>query len=140
MPETEYSQINLAAIRTRLDNLERMTRLTMAANPNGKSYIENVFRRQGSAAVYLALEAGPKTQEDLTQKLGKSQPTISRAVNYLYESGLIDRISAGGKTLWGWHDLERTWGISRVARRFQNKQKAADGASEPHAPEVPSDG
>jgi DNA-binding transcriptional ArsR family regulator len=142
MAETEYSQDNIAAIRTRLDNLEKMTRLAIAANPNSQIHIAEVFRaRIGSPDLYLALENGPKTQEDLAAILGKSQPTVSRILTHLYESGLIDRLPESGRVLWMWHDMERSLGISRVARRVASAKPAAKvGPGQPDAADVPTDG
>ena len=128
-------------IRTRLDNLEKMTRLSIAANPNSQVHIESVFRgRAGSADLYMALENGPKTQEDLTGILGKSQPTVSRILTHLYEAGLIDRLPESCRVLWMWHDMERTLGVSRVARRLASTKPAAKtGTDQPNAAEVPTD-
>jgi hypothetical protein len=126
MAETEYSQDNIAAIRTRLDNLEKMTRLSIAANPNSTVHIEDLFRRRaGSADLYLALESGPKTQEDLSDALGKSRGTVSRILTYLHEEGVIDKLAKSSCVLWTWHDMERTLGISRVARRLITNAKPA---------------
>jgi hypothetical protein len=139
MAETEYSQDNIAAIRTRLDNLEKMTRLSIASNPNSSVHIADLFRRRaGSANLYLALEDGPKTQEGLTQILGQSQPTVSRILTHLHESGLIDRSPGASGVLWTWHDLERTLGISRVARQLANiKPQAKVGPSQPDVADLP---
>jgi predicted transcriptional regulator len=141
MAETEYSQDNIAAIRTRLDNLEKMTRLSIAANPNSQIHIEGVFqRRAGSAELYMALANGPKTQEELTGISRKSQPTVSKILTYLYETGLIDRCPEAGRVLWMWHDMERTLGISRVARRLAStKPTTKTGSSQPDAADVPVD-
>jgi Predicted transcriptional regulator len=141
MAETEYSQDNIAAIRTRLDNLEKMTRLSIAANPNSQVHIESVFRgRAGAADLYMALENGPKTQEELTGILGKSQPTVSRIVTHLHEAGLIDRRPESGRVLWMWHEMERTLGVSRVARRLESTKPAAKvGTGQPDAADVPTD-
>jgi biotin operon repressor len=131
MAETEDTQSNIAAIRTRLDNIEKMTRLSIAANPNSHTHIEELFRRRaGSADLYMALADGPKSQDELTAHLGKSQPTVSRIVAYLHEKGLIDRVPQSGGVLWMWHDMERTLGISRVARRLVTKPTPKAGAAE----------
>jgi hypothetical protein len=131
MAETEYSQENIAAIRTRLDNIERMTRLAIAANPNSALHVGEILRRRAASAdLYLVLEDGPKTQEEVAILLGKSQPTVSRIIAHLYESGLIDRLPGSGKVRWCWHDMERTLGISRVARRLasaKSETKAESG-------------
>jgi biotin operon repressor len=140
MTETEDSQKNIAAIRTRLDNIERMTRLAIASNPNSQAHIEELFRRRsGSAELYMALSDGPKSQDDLASILGKSQPTVSRIVAHLYESGLIDRLPESGRVLWMWHDMERTLGISRVARRLTTKPTAKTGTAQQNAANVSSD-
>jgi len=140
MAETEDTQSNIAAIRTRLDNIEKMTRLSIAANPNSHAHIEELFRRRaGSADLYMALADGPKSQEELTTLLGKSQPTISKIVTHLYESGLIDRVPQSGRVLWMWHDMERTLGISRVARRLVTKSTPKTGAAEQDTQSVSPD-
>ena len=140
MAETEDTQSNIAAIRTRLENIERMTRLSIASNPNSQAHIEELFRRRtGSADLYMALADGPKSQEELTAILDKSQPTVSRIVAHLYESGLIDRVPQSGRVLWMWHDMERTLGISRVARRLATKPTRKTGAAQQDAEDVSSD-
>jgi biotin operon repressor len=140
MAETEDTQSNIAAIRTRLDNIERMTRLSIAANPNSQAHIEELFhRRAGSADLYMALADGPKSQEELTTLLGKSQPTVSRIVTHLYESGLIDRVPQSGRVLWMWHDMERTLEISRVARRLVTKPTPKTGAAKQDTESVSPD-
>jgi biotin operon repressor len=140
MAESEDTQNNIAAIRTRLDNIERMTRLSIAANPNSQAHIEELFRRRaGSADLYMALADGPRSQEELTTVLGKSQPTVSRIIAHLYESGLIDRVPQSGRVLWMWHDMERTLGISRVARRLVTKPTAKTGATQQDTESVSPD-
>jgi predicted transcriptional regulator len=140
MAETEDTQSNIAAIRTRLDNIEKMTRLSIAANPNSHAHIEDLLRRRtGSADLYMALADGPKSQEELTTVLGKSQPTVSRIVAYLYEKGLIDRVPQSGGVLWMWHDMERTLGISRVARRLVTKTTPKIGTAEQDTENVSPD-
>jgi len=140
MAETEDTQSNIAAIRTRLDNIEKMTRLSIAANPNSQSHIEEVFRqRAGSADLYMALADGPKSQDELTTLLGKSQPTVSRIVTHLHEKGLIDRMPQSGGVLWMWHDMERTLGISRVARRLVTKSTPKTGTAEQDTESVSPD-
>jgi len=140
MAETEDTQSNIAAIRTRLDNVERMTRLSIASNPNSQAHVEKKFRdRTGSAELYMALADGPKSQEELVKILGKSQPTVSKVITHLYESGLIDRVPNPGGVLWMWHDMERTLGISRVARRLAAKPTTKTGAAKQSIEVVPSD-
>jgi hypothetical protein len=140
MTESEDTQSNIAAIRTRLDNVERMTRLSIASNPNSQVHVEELFRRRtGSADLYMALAGGPKSQEELVGILQKSQATVSKVIAHLYESGLIDRLPKPGGVLWMWHDMERTLGISRVARRLTAKPTTKTGAAKQNAEDVPSD-
>lgn len=140
MAESEYSQDNIAAIRTRLDNIERMTRLAIASNPNSQAHIEELFRRRrGSAELYLALAEGPKSQEELASLLGKSQPTVSKITAHLYESGLIDRVNLPGRAAWMWHEMERTLGISRVARRLTIKATGKIATPQQDPEDVSSD-
>jgi len=140
MAESEDTQSNIAAIRTRLDNIERMTRLSIASNPNSQAHVEELFRRRaGSADLYMALANGPKSQEELTGILGKSQPTVSKIISHLYESGLIDRVPKPKGVLWMWHDMERTLGISRVARRLTAKPTTKTGTAEQNTENVSSD-
>ena len=140
MAESEDTQSNIAAIRTRLDNVERMTRLSIASNPNSQAHVEELFsRRTGSADLYMALANGPRSQEELVKILGKSQPTVSKVITHLYESGLIDRVPKPGGVLWMWHDMERTLGISRVARRLAAKPTTKTGAAKQNAENVSSD-
>jgi biotin operon repressor len=139
MAESEDTQSNIAAIRTRLDNVERMTRLSIASNPNSQMHVEELFRRRaGSADLYMALANGPKSQEELVKVLGKSQATISKVIAHLYESGLIDRMPRSGSVLWMWHDMERTLGISRVARRLTAKPTTKTGAPKQDTEDIPS--
>lgn len=140
MAESEDTQNNIAAIRTRLDNIERMTRLSIAANPNSQTHIEELFRRRaGSAELYLALADGPRSQAELAAILNQSQPTISRIVAHLHETGLIDRVPQPGRVLWMWHDMERTLGISRVARRLATKPTTKTGVAQQDTENVPAD-
>lgn len=141
MAETGYSQENIAAIRTRLDNIEKMTRLLIASNPNSGAHIADVFRRRtGSASLYLELESGPKSQEELAHALGKNQSTISRILVHLYESGLIERMPNPSPARWMWHDLERVLGISRVAKRLADVESSTKaGTGQPDASDLPTD-
>ncbi len=128
MPETEGSQQNIGAIRTRLDNLESMMRLSIASNPDSRLHIERVLRaRKGASRAYLALESGPKSPDELRSLLAKSQATVSKVMAYLFEAGLVERHADPGKPgsiRWAWHQLERTIGISKVARMIDRDAKA----------------
>jgi DNA-binding HxlR family transcriptional regulator len=123
--ETEGTQENIAAIRARIDNLEKITRLAVSANPNMQGYLESVLKgRKWSATVYLALSSGPLTQRQVAERIGRTTPTASRVLNYLHEQGLINRVSGKGEDLWMWSDLERTLTISRVAQKVDLESKS----------------
>jgi biotin operon repressor len=120
MPETEHSQQNLAAIRTRLDNLESMTRFSLAARAENRQHVEEKLRaRTGAAEAYLALGDGPKSQDELAAALDRSRATISRVLAHLDDSGLIAVHSDPANPrslLFSWHDIERVVGVSKIAR------------------------
>ncbi len=125
MPESEHTQRDIAAIRTQLDNVERMTRLSIAANPNSQAHVEALLRaRAGAPEMYLLMADGPKTPEQLRSLTGKSQATVSKVCSHLFESGLIERQpdpSNSGGIIYRWHEMERTLGVARIARRLVKK-------------------
>src|SRR5437773_5578315 len=97
MPESEYSQENLAAIRTHLNNLEQMVRFNTATNPNVRAAVEGLFEsRAGLAEMYVALEGGPKTQRELAETLGVNQSTVSRILKVLLDIGLATPLPPSG--------------------------------------------
>jgi DNA-binding transcriptional ArsR family regulator len=120
MAETKHSQENLAYIRTHVDNLERMVRFQISANPQSREIIRDRFEnREGMAEVYLALREGPKTQDELMDCTGKSQPTVSRVLRDLFEAGMITKVPAPNKKkAYAWNDLELLLGVSRIAETF----------------------
>ncbi len=122
MPETEHSQANLAAIRTRIDNLERMVRFGITADPNSKHAVDSHLRaREGAVDVYLALAHGPKSQEDLRKATGMSQANISKICKHLFQGDLISKMpdpKKRGGFLYFWSDLERVIGVSKIAKKI----------------------
>lgn len=126
MPESEYSQDNLAAIRTHLTNLEQMVRFNTATNPNNKTAIEELFSsRSGLAQLYLALDGEPKTQQALAATLGVNQSTISRTMKVLIDAGLITLVpfaANGQHTAYTRSGVEALLGVSKLARAMLAKE------------------
>jgi predicted transcriptional regulator len=122
MPETEHSQANLAAIRTRIDNLERMVRFGITADPNSKHAVEAHLRaREGAVELYLALSDGPKSQDQLRASTRLSQATISKICKHLFQGDLISKMpdpKKRGSFLYFWSDLERVIGVSKIAKKI----------------------
>jgi DNA-binding transcriptional ArsR family regulator len=131
MPESEYSQDNLAAIRTHLNNLEQMVRFNTATNPNIRSAVEALFSsRPGLAELYLALGGEPRTQTALSATLGVNQSTISRTMKPLLDAGLVTAIPPAGmrKTTYIWSSVEPMIGVSKLARAHIAKVEKAEDA------------
>jgi len=125
MTESEFTQENVAYIRTRLDNIERMVRLDIASNPDNKAHVEQVLKgRRNSAQFYLALADGPKSEAEAAEVVRKSVPTACRVLNYLYETGLIGKMpNPDGDSIkvFCWTDIERTLGVSCIARTISGE-------------------
>ncbi len=140
MPETKDSQANIAYIRTHVDNLERMVRFQISANPQSRELMkETLARRPGMGEVYLALEDRPKTQDELRVELGLSQPTLSRILKELCEANMVDKIPspADRKTMaYKWTELEKILDVSRLARdhlKRAARPKVKGGMAAPRA-------
>jgi len=122
VPETEHSQVNLAAIRTRIDRLERMVRFGISADPNSKLAVEAHLRaREGAAEAYLAFANGPLTQDSLMRRLKMSRANVSRICKHLYQADLIEKTpdpDTKGGFLYFWSDLEKLLGVSKLARKI----------------------
>src|SRR5690349_2122014 len=120
MAESEYSQDNLAAIRTHLNNLEQMVRFNTATNPNNKAAIEALFEsRSGLAELYIAMEGEPRTQDELAAVLTVNQSTVSRMMKILLDAGLAIAIPPAGsrrQTAYMRSGVEALLGVSRIAR------------------------
>lgn len=141
MAETEFSQDNLAAVRTHLSQLEQMLRFTAASNPHNKTAVAAVFaERPGLAELYLALDGEPKTQAELATALGINQSNVSRAATMLLNVGLIRAIPPSGKPAkvrYAWSWMEPVVRISRLARAHLTataQASAKDGARKPAKP------
>jgi predicted transcriptional regulator len=118
MPESEFSQQNLASVLTRLGNVESMLRFTVAASADVKDHVKQALQdRDGAAEVYLLLKDGPKTQSQIKDATGKSQGTASRILGYLTSCGLIARdpnpVDKG--FVWRWSDVEEIVRVSKIA-------------------------
>lgn len=121
--ESEYAQQDIAAIRTQLDNVEGMTRLAVAANPNSQAFVESILRGRANAArIYLLMGPEPTSQTKLQQETGLSAASVSKVCSYLYENGLIMKVRHGKNLLWGWSHLESTLKISRVAKKVEKNK------------------
>ncbi len=133
MAESPETHENIAYVRTHVDNLERMVRFQIAANPGSKTAVSDALSaREGSAEVYMALENGPRTQAELVSALGKTQSTISKIVSRLYDAGLIFKIAdpRGSKQgAYMWSDLEQLLGVSRIARKKAGRAVSSAGGS-----------
>src|SRR5262245_24081464 len=104
MPETEHSQANLAAIRTRLDGIEALQRLMAAASTDVRGYIRSILAsRKNAAQVYLLLEDHPQSPEELVTTTRLSPGTISKVCSHLEIDGLIVKLRDPGnarKVVW----------------------------------------
>jgi predicted transcriptional regulator len=125
MAETEHTQQNVAYIRTHVDNLEQMTRFSIASNPNCVEFIKEYLKiRKGAPSVYLAMENGPKKLDELTQITKQSRANVSKICKHLFQQGLIKYVSdpQNAKSLkYSWTDLEKLLGISKIARELIRK-------------------
>lgn len=125
MAESEYTQQNLAYIRTHVDNLERMVRFQIAANPHSREAVqEQLNGRAGAADVYLLIASGPKTLDELVAARKSSKPTISKICTYLYDCGLIFKVPhpANVKQIaFTVTDLEQMLGVSKLAKQIAGK-------------------
>jgi len=125
MPESEYSQGNLAYIRTHVEQIERLSRFSVAANPGCRAYVEESLKeRKGAAKLYLTLASGPKNQLQLQKETRQSQATVSKILRHLMERGMLATVPSpepGAKVLYIWSELEQLVGVSRIARSIVRK-------------------
>lgn len=119
MAETKDSQENIAYIRTHVDNLERLVRFQISADPASQRAIRERFaQREGMAEVYLALKDGPRTQEELASTVRRSQPTISKVLKELASHGMVEKMMSSTnpkKMSYRWTDLEGMLKVSKIA-------------------------
>lgn len=122
MPETPYSQVNLNYIRTHVDKIEKLTKLSIAANPNVRAFIEEELRgRKGAAEVYLSLADGPVSLSQMTKRSKKSKATASMVCTHLIQRGLIEKYKDPARpreALFGWTEAERLIGVAKIAKRI----------------------
>lgn len=122
MAETEHSQQNIAYIRTHVDNLEQMTRFSIASNPNCAEFIKtHLGSRKGAPEVYLAMEDGPKKLDELTQITKQSRANVSKICKHLFQHGLIVYVPDPENTKsqkYCWTDLETLLGVSKIAKQL----------------------
>jgi len=119
MPETEYSQENISYIRTHVDNIERMVWFQLASSPTCESYVRKEFAaKKHSARLYLALGAGPKSQDQLISSTHMSRPNVSKILTHLEALHWIDstRNPVDRKQLlFKWNGAESVLKLSKVA-------------------------
>jgi predicted transcriptional regulator len=143
MAESKESLENLAYIRTHVDNLERLVRFQISANPASKNSIRERFgQREGMAEVYLALAQGPLTQDELAEVVRRSVPTISRILKQLAEEGMVEKMQSlknPKKMAYRWTDLEEMLKVSRIANEYltenpglRTSRVEATGTAEPN--------
>jgi predicted transcriptional regulator len=122
MAETNDSLENLAYIRTHVDNLERLVRFQVSADPASREAIRERFRqREGMAEVYLALGEGPKTQDELSTAVKRSVPTISKILRQLADEGMVAKMPSPNnpkRMVYLWTDLEEMLKVSKIASEF----------------------
>jgi predicted transcriptional regulator len=139
MAETKESQENLAYIRTHVDNLERLVRFQISADPDSRKAIRERFaQREGMAEVYLALREGPRTQDELAVNLKRSVPTISKILKQLAEEGMVAKMpspQSPKKMVYRWTDLEEMLKVSKIAIEFlATKSELKSSKYEPDQP------
>jgi|KBSMisStandDraft_5_1062788.scaffolds.fasta_scaffold423796_1 DNA-binding MarR family transcriptional regulator len=129
MAESEHVQKDISAIRTRLDQIESMQRLIVAANPDVQTHVRAILQsREHAAAIVVMLADGPLLQDDIVERLGKSQPTVSKVLTYLHDAGLLLRYSDpenARKVRWGLNELEATVRAVKVAKEIVGSQAKA---------------
>jgi DNA-binding MarR family transcriptional regulator len=118
--DTEYLQKDIAAIRTDVEHLKKMLAFDISANPQSEARArQRMGSRQNMPEVYLALEDGPRTQQQLVAATGLSQSTVSRVCTQLVKFGFVRPLPAAGREAlvqYVWTDFELLLDLSRVAR------------------------
>jgi predicted transcriptional regulator len=135
MAESKESQENLAYVRTHVDQLERMVKFQISANPqSGESILLRFKQREGMAEVYLALDGDPKTQDEIKVIVGRHQSTVSRVCTELLNAGLVMTVPSlkdRRKTAYAWSGLEGLVRVSRIARDYLASTKNGANSSKP---------
>ncbi len=120
MAETEHTQENISYIRTHVDNIEQMTRFAIASNPDCSDFVRrHLENRKGSAEVYLALEKGPKSLDELVTMTRQSRANVSKICTHLRKQGLLQKLQdrqSKKSQKYSWTDLETLLGVSKIAK------------------------
>jgi hypothetical protein len=121
VPESREAQNDIAYIRTHVDNVERLLKFQISANPEAREMIrQHLAARDGAARLYLALEE-PRTQAELQTQLQLSQGTVSKILTHLLDGTLIMKVPSLNNakvTAYSRSDLERVLKVSRIAREL----------------------
>jgi len=106
-----------------------MQRLIVAANPDVQTHVRAILQsREHADAIVVMLADGPLLQDDIVERLGKSQPTVSKVLTYLHDAGLLLRYSDpenARKVRWGLNELEATVRAVKVAKEIVGSQAKA---------------
>jgi hypothetical protein len=125
MAETEESQRDLGAIRTDIEQIRSMQRFTVASTPSSRKFVEeHLDDMAGSAEVYLALQNGSLNLDGIMAVVKKSKGQVSKICSHLDNQGLVAKVpdpSNKKGRLFVWTDLEKTLGVSSIARRLVKK-------------------
>lgn len=115
LTESNETQANIAYIRTHVDNLERMLRFQIGANPESRDAVAALLKgRERAAELYLLLSGEPKTQDQLTAVMKTSQPTVSRILKHLVDAGIVRKVEGA----YAWSEFEQLVGVSKIARQL----------------------
>lgn len=145
MPETPDSQENLAYIRTEIEEIKGFQRFQIAMSRGVREAVTELFEKsRGAAELYLALEAGPRTQEELAAMLGKDRSNVSRSLAPLLAVNLVRKLGGPGgsrRGAYAWSPIERLVRASRLARQvIKRAESKAAGRPDDESPTVWDDG
>ncbi len=125
MVETEHTQQNIAYIRTHVDQVEQLTRFSIASNPNCVQFIEDhLSQKKGAAEVYLHLGENPMSLDEIMRATKQSKANVSKICTHLATQGIIAKVPDPGNPRsfkYCWTDLERMLGVSRIAKRVSKR-------------------
>ena len=127
MAETKESQQNLGAIRTDIEQIRAMQRFTTAATASNRAFAEDhLGELVGAAEVYLSLQNGALSLDEIMAVVKKSKPRVSKICSHLDLFGFIAKIpdpSNKKGRLFVWTDLENVLKVSAIARRLIKNSK-----------------
>jgi hypothetical protein len=120
MSESEAVQRDIAAIRTRMDQIESMQRLIVASNKDVKEHVVSFLsERENAPEIVVLLADGPQLQEEIGRRLGKSAGPVSLVLTYLHDRGVLVQYkdpNNARKKRWGLNDLENTVNAVKIAK------------------------